>query len=123
MTTALLLIDVQVDVSQGMVGTTLVGRPDAAINEGRDRCRMAVQNSGFDWPATRRVTILLSPADVPKTGPHFDLAMAVAVLGASGGVAPGALERTVFIGELTLDGRLRPVPGVLPMTIAAAARA
>ena len=116
------LIDVQVDVSQGMVGTTLVGRPDAAINEGRDRCRMAVQNSGFDWPATRRVTILLSPADVPKTGPHFDLAMAVAVLGASGGVAPGALERTVFIGELTLDGRLRPVPGVLPMTIAAAAR-
>ena len=67
------LIDVQVDVSQGMVGTTLVGRPDAAINEGRDRCRMAVQNSGFEWPATRRVTILLSPADVPKTGPHFDL--------------------------------------------------
>ena len=116
------LIDVQVDVSQGMVGTTLVGRPDAAINEGRDRCRMAVQNSHFDWPATRRVTILLSPADVPKTGPHFDLAMAVAVLGASGGVAPAALERTVFIGELTLDGRLRPVPGVLPMTIAAVAR-
>lgn len=116
------LVDVQVDVSQGMVGTTLVGRPDAAINEGRDRCRMAIQNSHFTWPATRRVTILLSPADVPKSGPHFDLAIAVAVLGASGGLLPEALERTLFIGELTLDGRLRPVPGVLPMTMAAAAR-
>jgi magnesium chelatase family protein len=116
------LIDVQVDVSQGMVGTTLVGRPDAAINEGRDRCRMAIQNSSLEWPTTRRVTILLSPADVPKSGPHFDLAMAVAVLGASGGVASQDLDRTVFIGELTLDGRLRPVPGVLPMAMAAAAR-
>ncbi len=116
------VIDVQVDVSSGMVGTTLVGRPDAAINEGRDRCRMAIRNSGFDWPSTRRVTILLSPADVPKSGPHFDLAMALAVLGAAEGLAPGLLDGTVFIGELTLDGRLRPVPGVLPMTMAAAAR-
>ncbi|HEY3014766.1 MAG TPA: YifB family Mg chelatase-like AAA ATPase [Nocardioides sp.] len=116
------LIDVQADVSQGMVGTTLVGRPDAAINEGRDRCRMAVQNSGLDWPATRRVTILLSPADVPKSGPHFDLAMAVAVLAASGVVPEESLRETVFVGELTLDGRLRAVPGVLPMTMAASSR-
>ncbi len=116
------LIDVQVDVSQGVVGTTLVGRPDAAINEGRDRCRMAVQNSGLGWPATRRVTILLSPADVPKQGPHFDLAVAIAVLGASGALDPRSLAGTVFIGELTLDGRLRPVSGVLPMTMAASAQ-
>ena len=64
--------------------TTLVGRPDASLNEARDRCRMAITNSGLDWPATRRITILLSPADLPKRGTHFDLAIAVAVLGASG---------------------------------------
>ena len=116
------LVDVQVDVSAGLVGTTLVGRPDAAINEGRDRCRMAIQNSDLTWPATRRVTILLSPADVPKSGPHFDLAMALAVVAASDAerLERSLLEGTVFIGELTLDGRLRPVPGVLPMTMAAA---
>ena len=116
------LIDVQVDVSQGMVMTAMVGRPDASISEARDRCRAAVTNSGFDWPTTRRVTILLSPADLPKRGPHFDLAIAVAVLSASGLVPPAALAGVAFIGELTLDGRLRSVPGVLPMTMAAASR-
>jgi len=116
------LVDVQADVSQGMVGTTLVGRPDASINEGRDRCRMAVQNSDYDWPVTRRVTILLSPADLPKSGPHFDLAIAVAVMSAAGVIPERALAGTVFIGELTLSGRLRPTQGVLPMVMAAAAR-
>ena len=116
------LIDVQVDVSQGLVTTALVGRPDASINEARDRCRAALGNSGFDWPTTRRVTILLSPADLPKRGPHFDLAIAVGVLAASGAVPKEALAGVVFIGELTLEGRLRAVPGVLPMTMAASAR-
>jgi magnesium chelatase family protein len=116
------LIDVQADVSNGVVGTALVGRPDAAINEGRDRCKMAVQNSHYDWPTTRRVTILLSPADLPKSGPHFDLAMAVAVLAATGAVPISALASTAFIGELTLSGALRPTRGVLPMVMAAAAR-
>ena len=116
------LIDVQVDLSQGVVKTAMVGRPDASISEGRDRCRAAVSNSGFDWPATRRVTILLSPADLPKRGPHFDLAIAVATLSASGIVPVRALDGVVFIGELTLDGRLRSVPGVLPMTMAAVSR-
>jgi magnesium chelatase family protein len=116
------LIDVQVDVSQGVVKTALVGRPDASINEARDRCRAAVQNSRFDWPTTRRVTILLSPADLPKRGPHFDLAIAIGVLAASGVVPKAALGGVVFVGELTLDGRLRAVPGVLPMTLAAASQ-
>ena len=80
------LIDVQVDLAHGVVATALVGRPDASINEARDRCRAAVVNSGFDWPSTRRVTILLSPADLPKSGPHFDLSIAVAVLAAGGKV-------------------------------------
>lgn len=117
------VVDVQVDVSQGIVAMVLVGRPDASINEGRDRCRTAIANSGYEWPSTRRVTILLSPADLPKRGPHFDLAMAVGVVAATTeGFPLESLERTVLIGELTLDGRLRPVPGVLPMTMAAAAR-
>ncbi|MFI2708353.1 YifB family Mg chelatase-like AAA ATPase, partial [Nocardioides sp. CER28] len=128
------LIDVQVDVSRGMVGTTIVGRPDVALNEARDRCRMAVNNSGLrlgsrdeeertaEWPSTRRVTILLSPADLPKSGTHFDLAIAVATMGAIGVVPVGALAGTLFIGELTLSGGLRSGPGVLPMVLAASTR-
>lgn len=116
------LIDVQVDLSQGVVMTAMVGRPDASITEARDRCRAAMTNSGFTWPSTRRVTILLSPADLPKRGPHFDLAIAVATLAASGTIPPATLAGIVFVGELTLDGRLRSVPGVLPMTMAAASR-
>jgi magnesium chelatase family protein len=113
------LIDVQVDLSHGLVKTALVGRPDASITEARDRCRSALTNSGFAWPSTRRVTILLSPADLPKRGSHFDLAIALAMLGATRKAPVDALERTVFIGELTLDGRLRAVPGVLPMVLSA----
>jgi len=117
------VIDVQVDVSNGLVAAVLVGRPDTAINESRDRCRAAVQNSHFDWPVTKRITILLSPADLPKHGPHFDLAIAVAVLAASEADFPRErLDATALIGELTLDGRIRCVPGVLPMVMAAASR-
>ncbi len=117
------VVDVQVDLSDGIIATALVGRPDASINEARDRCRAAVSNSGFKWPNTRRVTILLSPADLPKRGPHFDLAIAVGVLAAADKQFPrDGLADAVMIGELTLDGRLRCVPGVLPMTMAAAAR-
>ncbi len=116
------LIDVQVDLSPGLVHTAMVGRPDTSISEARDRCRAAVQNCHLDWPATKRVTILLSPADLPKRGPHFDLAIAVGVLAATNVVPAAALDGVVLIGELTLDGRLRAVPGVLPMVMAAAQR-
>lgn len=117
------VIDVQADLSQGLIATALVGRPDTSISEARDRCKAAVKNSGFDWPSTRRITVLLSPTDLPKRGPHFDLAIAVAVLAASTKDFPVvSLEGVAMIGELTLDGRLRCVPGVLPMTMAAAAR-
>jgi magnesium chelatase family protein len=114
------LVDVEVDVSQGVVSTSLVGRPDASITESRDRCRTAIVNSGLKWPSTRRVTILLSPADLPKRGTQFDLAIAVAVLAASGQVPVDGLDGTVLLGELTLGGRLRPLSGVLPMVLAAA---
>lgn len=127
------LIEVQVDVSKGVIATILVGRPDASINEARDRCRMAVTNSRLEaveelglarveWPVTRRVTILLSPADLPKSGTHFDLAIAVATMAAAGAVPSRSLTDTLFIGELTLSGGLRSVPGVLPMVLAAAQR-
>lgn len=114
------LVDVEVDVSQGMVSTSLVGRPDAAINDSRERCRTAISNVKLIWPATRRVTILLSPADLPKRGPQFDLAIAVAVLAATEQVPPGWLDDTVFLGELGLAGQLRPLPAALPMVMAAA---
>lgn len=117
------LIEVQADVSAGQVGTTLVGRVDAALNEARDRVRMAITNSELTWPGTtRRVTVLLSPADLPKSGAHYDLAIAVAILGACGEVDPRDLAETAFIGELSLDGALRAVPGVLPMVLAASRR-
>ncbi len=116
------LIDVQADVSPGVPGTSLVGRPDPSLQEARDRVRMAVTNSGFPWPATKRVTILLSPADLMKRGTHFDLAIALAVLTACGDVQPDALSDTLAIGELTLTGGLRSVPGVLPMVMAASTR-
>ena len=116
------LIDVQADVSPGSPGTTLVGRPDATLHEARDRCRMAVSNSGVLWPATRRVTILLAPSDLVKRGTHFDLAIALAVLAACGDVSQRSLSDTLVIGELTLTGGLRSVPGVLPMVMAASRR-
>lgn len=73
------VVDVQVDLSNGVILTALVGRPDVSINEAKDRCRAAIGNTVFEgerrrWPSTKRVTILLSPADLPKRGPHFDLA-------------------------------------------------
>ncbi|MGL5810480.1 MAG: YifB family Mg chelatase-like AAA ATPase [Nocardioides sp.] len=118
------LIEVQVDLSPGTVKTVLVGRPDAALNEARDRCRMAIANSWVDerleWPATRRITILLSPSDLPKRGTHFDLAIAISVLAAADQVPAESLGHAVFVGELTLTGGLRSVPGVLPMAMTAA---
>lgn len=116
------LIDVQADVSMGMVGTTLVGRVDSALAEAKDRVRMAIANSELGWPTTRRVTVLLSPADLPKSGAHFDLAIAIAIMAATGSLDPRALEATAFIGELALDGALRSVAGVLPMALAASQR-
>ena len=118
------VIDVQVDVSPGVVGTTLVGRVDKSLSEARDRVRMAINNDCGRWPATKRVTILLSPADLPKSGTHYDLAIAMAVMAADkkhDELTADLLDGWAFVGELSVSGGLRPVPGVLPMVIAAAA--
>lgn len=106
------LIEVQADVSPGLVGTSIIGRPNQTIRETADRVRMATLNSALDWPSTRRITILLSPADLPKSGAYYDLPMALAVLAAAGQVEPAALHDTVFAGELGLDGFLRPTRGI-----------
>jgi magnesium chelatase family protein len=116
------LVDVQADVSQGQAGLTMVGRSDVSLNEAPHRCRMAVHNTSLVWPASRRITILLSPSDLPKRGTHFDLAIALAVLKADAQLPTVDLAASVFIGELTLSGGLRSVPGVLPMVLAAAQR-
>ncbi|MDN5855919.1 MAG: ATP-binding protein [Actinomycetia bacterium] len=111
-------VDIEVDISPGLPKVTLVGLPDASLGEARDRCRAAVKNSKHTWP-DRRVTIGLSPASLPKSGSHYDLGIAVAVLTAAGEVPRDALHETMFLGELALDGGLRAIPGVLPSAMAA----
>ncbi|MEO6924585.1 MAG: magnesium chelatase domain-containing protein, partial [Bryocella sp.] len=117
------LIDVEVDfspVAQKEETFSTVGLPDAAVRESRDRVRAAIKNSGFDLPPTR-ITINLAPADIKKEGSGFDLPIAVAILGAYGGLAIKDVSDFLLVGELGLDGALRAVPGVLPIAIAARA--
>jgi magnesium chelatase family protein len=112
------VVEVEADLANGLPGLTLVGLPDTALREARDRIRAAIVNSGESWPQ-RRITVGLMPASLPKRGSSFDLAVAVSVVAASGGVPAPALGDRVFLGELGLDGRVRPVPGVLPAVLAA----
>lgn len=112
------LVTVEVDLSPGLPVFSTVGLPDAAVREAKDRVVAAVRNSGFDFPV-RRVTVNLSPADLRKEGTSFDLPMALGVLAAEERVPASALEGTVVLGELALDGRLRPVRGVLPVALEA----
>jgi len=107
-------VDVEVDVRRGLAAFSLVGLPDTAVRESRERVRAAVSNSGFEFPL-QRITASLAPADLRKAGPGFDLAIAAALLAASGQLSPDALDRYWLAGELALDGSIRPVPGVLAM--------
>ncbi|MEV5675437.1 YifB family Mg chelatase-like AAA ATPase [Streptomyces sp. NPDC052179] len=113
------VVEVQADLEPGVAAFTLVGLPDKSLVESRDRVRAAVVNSGAEWPQ-KKLTVGLSPASVPKGGSGFDLAVACAVLGAAERIAPGSIADVVMIGELGLDGRVRPVRGVLPAVLAAA---
>jgi magnesium chelatase family protein len=112
------VVEVEADIANGLVGTILVGLPDAALREARDRIRAAIVNSGEKWPQ-RKITVGLSPASLPKRGSWFDLAIAIGVLAAAGRVPRAAVDGVMFFGELGLDGRLRPVRGVLPAVAAA----
>src|SRR5215475_9263955 len=114
------LVEVQVDLtSQGLPNFFLVGLPNAAVKEARERVRTAIKNSGLQYPL-RRITANLAPAELPKQGPSYDLPLALAILVASGQLdAPP--PTSMFVGELSLDGQLRHTQGLLPM--AATARA
>ena len=112
-------VDVEVDIGSGLPAFNIVGLPDTAVQEARERVRAAIKNAGFEFPL-RRITVNLAPADVRKEGPVYDLPIAVAVLVASGQV-PNHFADAALAGELSLDGRLRHVAGVLPLAAMCAA--
>src|SRR4051812_27580209 len=112
------IVEIEADITSGLPGVHLVGLPDAALQESRDRVRAAITNCGHSWPMAR-LTLALSPATLPKVGSVYDLALAAAVLSASRKKPWARLEKAVLLGELALDGRLRPVRGVLPAVLAA----
>jgi magnesium chelatase family protein len=112
------IVEIEADITSGLPGVHLVGLPDAALQESRDRVRAAITNCGNSWPMAR-LTLALSPATLPKMGSVYDLALAAAVLSAHGKKDWARLEKTVLLGELALDGRVRPVKGVLPAVLAA----
>ncbi|MCK5434109.1 MAG: magnesium chelatase, partial [Dehalococcoidales bacterium] len=107
------IVEVEVDISPGLPSFTIVGLPDAAVQEARERVRAAIRNSGFTFP-TKRIVANLAPADLKKAGPAYDLPIAVAILLASEQVYAD-VSQTLLLGELSLDGSLRHTNGILPM--------
>lgn len=112
------VIDVEVHVSAGLVGTTIVGLPDTAVAESRDRARAAILNSGCSWPDAK-ITVGLSPASLHKRGPTLDVAIALAILAESGQVPAAAISELVCVGELGLDGRVRAMSGTVVAALGA----
>jgi len=112
------LVEVEVDVALGLPAFDIVGLPDTAVREARERVRAAIKNCGFEMPI-RRITVNLAPADLRKEGSGFDLPIAVGLLVASGQLNASAIVGRVFAGELSLDGAMRPIPGALPMALLA----
>ncbi|MEK6727443.1 MAG: YifB family Mg chelatase-like AAA ATPase [Candidatus Omnitrophota bacterium] len=112
-------IEIEVDISNGLPAVTLVGLPDSAIRESRERVKSAIKNSGFSWPK-ERITISLAPSDINKEGACFDLPIALGILAATGQVDAEKLKHYLILGELSLDGTLRQTRGILPISIAAA---
>ena len=113
-----ILIDVEVDINNGLPSYDIVGLPDVAVKESKERVRSAIKNSGFDFPA-KKITINLAPANVKKAGPMFDLPIALAILSSSSQLVSTKLKEFVVVGELGLDGKVKSVQGVLPILISA----
>ncbi|MEI6432440.1 MAG: magnesium chelatase domain-containing protein, partial [bacterium] len=112
------LVRVEVNLANATIPQfSIVGLPDAAVNEAKERVRAAVKNSGLLFPFDKRITINLAPADTKKAGAAFDLPIAIGILTASGQISDAALNDALFVGELSLDGAIRPVHGVLPMAV------
>lgn len=110
-------VTAEVDIGSGLPGFNIVGLPDMAIKESRDRIKAAIKNSGFSFPA-KKIIVNLAPADIKKEGASFDLPIALAILSTEDVIDSSLLQRNVFLGELSLDGRVRPVKGVLPVAMA-----
>ncbi len=110
------LIEIEVDIARGLPAVSIVGLPDTAVKESKDRVRTAIKNSGFRYPSAR-ITINLAPADIKKEGPCFDLAIALGILAAQGEVNSQKLQQYVVLGELNLNGEIRPSKGILPLAI------
>jgi len=113
-----IIVEIEADVTAGLPGFQLIGLPDTAVQESRDRVRAAITNAGNPWPMSR-LTVALSPATLPKAGSLYDVALACSVMSAGRKKPWHRLEKTVLLGELALDGRVRPVNGVLPAVLAA----
>jgi magnesium chelatase family protein len=111
-------VQIEVDVSFGLPHFTMVGLPDATVRESRDRVRSAIRNSGFEFPP-HRITVNLAPADVRKAGSSFDLPIALGLLATAGPLTRRSVEDTVVLGELSLDGAINGIRGVLPIAVAA----
>lgn len=109
-----LIVEVETDISNGLPGFTIVGLPDTAVKESRERVRTAIKNSGYEYPL-KRLTVNLAPADIKKEGPNYDLPIAIGILSATGQMGTQNFDEYLIIGELSLDGRVKPVDGVLCM--------
>ncbi|MGE5843246.1 MAG: magnesium chelatase domain-containing protein, partial [Deltaproteobacteria bacterium] len=112
------VVEVEVDISQGLPSFSTVGLPEGAVRESKERVKAAVKNAGFHFPSDR-ITVNLAPADVKKEGSGFDLPMALGILAATGIVPKDSCAEHLILGELSLDGLIRPIKGALPMAIAA----
>ncbi|OGW77811.1 MAG: hypothetical protein A3I73_00555 [Omnitrophica bacterium RIFCSPLOWO2_02_FULL_45_16] len=110
-------VTAEVDIGAGLPGFNIVGLPDMAIKESRDRIKAAIKNSGFSFPA-KKIIVNLAPADIKKEGASFDLPIALAILSTEDVIDSSLLQRYVFLGELSLDGRVKPIKGVLPVAMA-----
>ncbi len=113
-----ILVDVEVDIAQGLPQFATVGLPDGAVKESKDRVKAALKNSGYDFPP-KKITANLAPADLKKEGSAFDLPISIGILAATGIITAERLGRYILLGELSLDGSLKPVRGALPVAVAA----
>ncbi|GAM09045.1 competence protein ComM [Geobacter sp. OR-1] len=111
-----LQVEVEVDITQGLPQFATVGLPDGAVKESKDRVKSALKNSGYDYPQ-RRITVNLAPADIRKEGASFDLPISVGILAATGIVKGNRLKEYLLLGELSLDGRVKPIRGALPIAV------
>lgn len=111
-------VEVEVDIASGLPAFSTVGLPDGAVKESKDRVKSAIKNAGYTYPS-RRITVNLAPADIKKEGSTFDLPIATGILAANGTIQPDKLRDYYIVGELSLDGRVKPVKGTLPMALAA----